>query len=50
MLISLEGENYYSSFKFTFSYANNTIQVLEWPRKRKIGYIQVFGDSGLIVD
>lgn len=51
MLVSPNDEKYYSSFRFTFSYTNNTIEYealvdgLQWTRKRGISCLQVFGDS-----
>lgn len=56
MLISPQGEKYYSSFRFSFSCTNNTVEYeslfhgLLWARKKKIKCLQVFGDSELIVN
>lgn len=56
MLISPQGEKYYSSFRFSFSCNNNTTEYeslvhgLLWARKKKIRCFQVFGDSELIVN
>ena len=56
MLISPTDERYYALFKFTFSCTNNVakyealIHGLKWAIKRGISFVQVFGDSELIVN
>ena len=55
-MISPIDERYYASFRFTFGYTNNVakyealIHGLKWAIKRGINYLQVFGDSELIVN
>lgn len=56
MLISPQGDKYFSAFHFSFVCSNNSaeyerlIQGLEWVRKRGIDYLRVYGDSELIVN
>ena len=56
MLVSLENENYYATFRFSFSCTNNTteyeglIDGLEWERKHGIKCLKVYGDSELILN
>ena len=56
ILISPMNERYYASFRFTFSCTNNVVEYealvhgLKWVIKRGISYLQIFGDSELIVN
>lgn len=56
MMVSPDGDKYYSALRFAFSYTNNTVEYealihgLEWARKKGIKCLQVYGDSELIVN
>lgn len=55
MLVSPEGERYYTTFRFSFSCTSNTkeyeslINGLEWARKRGLKALKVYGHSELVV-
>lgn len=56
VLISLEGEKYYSAIHFSFRCTNNTIEYealihgLKWARQRGIKNLKVTGDRELVVN